>query len=397
VPLLKVGDLVGRREVVRTIVRVLTDDHRAVDVYGVKAGCAITGIGGVGKSTVAGRVMERLASRGWCVAAVSGALQFGELALAVGAGALTASDEGLRIIAKALCDPTMDDNVRLKLLAQVLANHPVLLVLDNFEDNLTPRGGYRDPVIAKWIEILWSSAHTGRLLVTSRYPLPNSEAWLATMELGPLSNAQTAKLLFRHPRLRDADSKSVKVVQRVIGGHPRMIEYLDAILNRGRARLASVEAKLRALARKRNIDLDHVGSAMEEAIHKALEVGAADVLLDELLAHRQPPVTGNCSFKPRCSPCLSRSRALRKASRMRRRPSILELFATQLDGWRTSRSWSEWIISSCGCIVGRLRRWPSVCLRRSINRTASTGADTSAGTQRKRALSSMPSRAFGCF
>jgi hypothetical protein len=104
------------------------------------------------------------------------------------------------------------------------------------------------------------------------------------MELGPLSNAQTAKLLFRHPRLRDADSKSVKVVQRVIGGHPRMIEYLDAILNRGRARLASVEAKLRALARKRNIDLEHAGSAMEEAIHKALEVGAADVLLDELLA-----------------------------------------------------------------------------------------------------------------
>jgi hypothetical protein len=284
VPLLKIGDLVGRREVVRTVIRVLTGDERAVKEFGVKAGCLITGIGGVGKSTVAGRVMERLASCGWSVAAMSGTLRLGDLAIAVGTTALTSGSDILRALAGPLCSSTLGDDVRLTLLSQVLANYPFLLVCDNFEDNITLGGrSYHDPVVAGWVQALCTSARTGRLLITSRYAVPESEAWLATIELGPLSRAQTAKLLFRHPRLRDVDPESIKLVQRVIGGHPRMVEYLDAILNRGRARLAGVEARLRRLARERNIDLTRTGIEVEEAIQKALEVGTADILLDELL------------------------------------------------------------------------------------------------------------------
>ena len=284
VPLLKIGDLVGRREEVRTIMRILTDDPRAVDKFGRKAGCVITGIGGVGKSTVAGRVMERLAEKGWYVVAVGGTVGPRELSLAIGRAALADGFEGISTQAKKLRDDTLSDEDRLYLLTQFIADYPVLLVLDNFEDNLSAgENTYKDPVIANLIQTLCQSSRAGRLLVTSRYPLPESSVWLVTRHLGPLSKAQTAKLFLRHSGLKDATPESLKLIQRLIGGHPRMIEYLDAIVNQGRARLAVVEEKLRSLAKRENIDLDQPGDKIEDQIHKALDVGAADIMLDELL------------------------------------------------------------------------------------------------------------------
>ena len=284
VPLLDIGDLVGRREEVRTIMRILTDDPRAVEQFGHKAGCVITGIGGVGKSTVAGRVMERLTDKGWFVFPISGTVSPGELSFAIARAAMADGFEGIRAPATPLRDETLGDEDRLYLLTQLLANHPVLLVLDNFEDNLVPgENTYQDPITANLIQTLCTSAHTGRLLITSRYPLPESSAWLVTRHLGPLSVAQTGKLFLRHPRLRDAAPENVKLIQRIIGGHPRMIEYLDAILNQGRARLAAVEEKLRQLAARENVDLKQSGDKIEDKIRKALDLGVADIMLDELL------------------------------------------------------------------------------------------------------------------
>ena len=284
VPMLKIGDLVGRREEVRTIMHILIDDPRAVERFGHKAGCVLTGIGGVGKSTVAGRVMERMADKGWFVIPVSGTVSSGELSLAIGRAALKDGFEGIRSPAKLLRDETLSDEDRLYLITELLADHPVLLVLDNFEDNLVPGESiFQDPVTGNLIQTLCKSARTGRLLVTSRYPLPESSTWLVTRHLGPLSTAQTGKLFLRHSSLKDAAPERIKLIQRVIGGHPRMIEYLDAILNKGRARLAAVEEKLRKLATKENIDLKQSGDEIEDKIRKALDVGVADIMLGELL------------------------------------------------------------------------------------------------------------------
>lgn len=55
VPALGVGELIGRRVELRETLRTLREDRRSV---------ALTGIGGVGKSSVAGRVVARLAEQG---------------------------------------------------------------------------------------------------------------------------------------------------------------------------------------------------------------------------------------------------------------------------------------------------------------------------------------------
>ncbi|MGH3684092.1 MAG: TIR domain-containing protein [Pseudonocardiaceae bacterium] len=63
VPALGVGELIGRRVELRETLRTLRDGSRSV---------ALTGIGGVGKSSVAGRVMARLSEQSWVCSATTG-------------------------------------------------------------------------------------------------------------------------------------------------------------------------------------------------------------------------------------------------------------------------------------------------------------------------------------
>ena len=63
-----------------------------------------------------------------------------------------------------------------------------------------------------------------------------------------------------------------------------MLEYLDAILRKGQARLPDVENRLKKQLKKLNIDLEEAPKEFEEAVSIAEEVGAGDILLDELLA-----------------------------------------------------------------------------------------------------------------
>ncbi|HVT56756.1 MAG TPA: CHAT domain-containing protein, partial [Thermoanaerobaculia bacterium] len=58
VPLLRMDDLIGRRQELRQLLRVLRDDPRAVARHGRKAGGVVLSIGGVGKSALAGRAMS---------------------------------------------------------------------------------------------------------------------------------------------------------------------------------------------------------------------------------------------------------------------------------------------------------------------------------------------------
>jgi hypothetical protein len=62
-----------------------------------------------------------------------------------------------------------------------------------------------------------------------------------------------------------------------------MVEYLDAILRRGAARLPAVAERPRASARALGLDPQHLGGDLEEAIRDTLRLGAEDVLLDQRL------------------------------------------------------------------------------------------------------------------
>lgn len=196
---------------------------------------------------------------------------------------ITQNDPQLQAIGQKLGE-NLPDQVWLQLITALLANYPVLLVLDNFEDNLKLGGKeYLDAITGPVMQTLHRAAQRGKLLVTCRYPVPEADDWLATEAPGPLSPAQTGKLMLRLGALSRQDPESLRLVQRTIGGHPRMLEYLDAILRKGKgARVADVARRLREQAQAQNIDLRKERS-LEEAMQVALQVGAGDILLGQLL------------------------------------------------------------------------------------------------------------------
>ncbi|MCP4689057.1 MAG: CHAT domain-containing protein, partial [Desulfobacterales bacterium] len=291
VPLLAVGDLIGRRKELRHIIRVLENDPGTVKKIGAKAGCLILGIGGVGKSTLAGRVMQRMKDRNWLIAAVAGKWTLAELSTTVG-GALLASDNtDLNPLTTALLKGDLPDQARLQVLAHLLGGFRLLLVLDNFEDNLEPAGaGFLDPTMEKILALLYQSANQGKIIITTRHPAPGSDPWLAPLHLGPLSPAQTRKLFLRLPALEEKDPATLTMIHRCIGGHPRVLEYLDALLRKGAARLPRVAVLFREMADKAGITKAEMGRDTEASIRQALLLGAEDILLSQLLeiiGHRE--------------------------------------------------------------------------------------------------------------
>ena len=108
VPLLQEDDLIGRRREAREIIRVLTDDPKSIAQFGRKAGCQILGTGGVGKSSIAGRIMQRMADRGWLIATPRG-WGLDNIATALSATLWDHPDKALAKLAKDLAQPAPDE------------------------------------------------------------------------------------------------------------------------------------------------------------------------------------------------------------------------------------------------------------------------------------------------
>ncbi|MEZ4768174.1 MAG: tetratricopeptide repeat protein [Caldilineales bacterium] len=162
-----------------------------------------------------------------------------------------------------------------------------LLVLDNFEDNLALGGGrFADETAALLLDELLAAAGRGKLLITSRYPLPEGAGGdgLAAVHLPPLSPAETRRFFHRLEGLATTGAGDTQAVLRRIGGHPRTLEYLDALLRRAPARLAHANRSLRAELRRRGLALEAMGGDLDSALRDAAQLAAGNILLDELLA-----------------------------------------------------------------------------------------------------------------
>ncbi|MBK6670047.1 MAG: hypothetical protein IPG46_10430 [Actinobacteria bacterium] len=146
-------------------------------------------------------------------------------------------------------------------LCEVLRDLPLLLVLDNFESNVhTPVDGattFTDVATIVLAERLLTSAGAGRVLVTSRYRLPDVGDLSVEVAVGPLSGAEVRKLFRRHTGLAAVRGDDAVLVDRMVGGHPRVLEFVDALLAGDPAKVGPVTAKLRQLARDENVDLRH--------------------------------------------------------------------------------------------------------------------------------------------
>ena len=292
------GEFVGRRRAQRRWPAELLAPRAA--------GLVLYGIGGVGKTTLAAELIRRVAEyEPQRLAVVAGSSLTG--------GTVTV-DRVLAAIADAVrrqsgTQPTLDyaerqdADWRSRLAAlqeDVLDVQPVLIVLDNFEDNLTAqtapgRPGWRivaDQDLAALLAALATRPGRARLLITSRYPfaLPGqADRVLSFQPVGPLSPAETMKLAWALPALDRLTEPELERVRQMVGGHPRCLEYLDALLSGGHSSYPDVTTRLSAnLAARLDIpDLDEwfaTHDTLEQALAETLTLAADDVLLDRLLA-----------------------------------------------------------------------------------------------------------------
>jgi hypothetical protein len=196
------------------------------------AGLVVHGMGGIGKSILAGQIATRVGrTQGGCVVTVvDGEISAADLA----AGPAEAN----------------------------------FTVFHNFDDNLSQEAGqwaFRDPalptLLANW---------TGKLLITCRHPFTwpalggaqtaPSAPWLAPSRtaldkvvfrrLGPLTRSGAAELTASLPALRRLTESDRDRAWRLTAGHPLAIEYLNSLLALGE-RYAGVAARIEAMVEAR--------------------------------------------------------------------------------------------------------------------------------------------------
>jgi tetratricopeptide (TPR) repeat protein len=269
------------------------------------AGIVLHGIGGVGKTTLAAEIITRLRSRepSRVVVSLTGPVTLegliGTVVTAIRGDQLmnghdaTAAIEALDIAGRT--DAPWRERLAM-LRGQVLDEIPVLLLLDNFEDNLRPDGaaGYLvgDEALAGLLAAWAADPGRSRLLVTCRYrfTLPGgAEQALSFRQLGALSRAETMKFAWSLPALDRLDESQLVQVWRLVGGHPRSLEYLDALLSGDQARYDDVTGRLSAAVGRRMSGADRgtwlaAGPGLDAALAETVALAADDVLLDDLLA-----------------------------------------------------------------------------------------------------------------
>jgi tetratricopeptide (TPR) repeat protein len=289
----EVGEFVGRRSEMRQARRALA---------GPKAGLLVHGIGGVGKSTLAAEVLRSLGEDAGLVVSKAGQLSVDDVLKETGARlqqAASRTEEAGQLAQAGLMlragDVEWADRWR-ALAEGILPGLPMTVLLDNFEDNLHEAvgGGWqvRDPELADFLAGWALRPGRSRLIFTSRYPftLPKgAERRLADLHLGPLSAAETSKLIWRLDGLDALTGEEKDRAYRNVGGHPRTLEYLDALL-RGQARFDDVAQRMEDRLAARGITdpaawLAAPGRDLDANLAEAITLAVDDIVLARLLDH----------------------------------------------------------------------------------------------------------------
>lgn len=292
-----VGDFVGRRREERFSQEALRDKHCS--------GVLLRGLGGVGKSSLAAEVVRWSLEDGWQVGSVKGETSPDAVLAEIGRCVRAAAREGRsgerrRDLAVELQRPDRDWEERFDLLSrQLLGEVPLLLLLDNFEDNLAAggptdvalpaslRNADLEELLARWL----LNPGNSRLAFTCRFrfQLPRqAHRRLRELHLGPLSFAEARKLMWRLPGLDALAPRERLRAYADVGGHPRALEYLDALLRGGQARFPDVAERMEAALASRDLpavqgSMRDLAGNLDRSTAEAVSLASGDVLLDGLL------------------------------------------------------------------------------------------------------------------
>ncbi|HEY0716064.1 MAG TPA: hypothetical protein VGD68_00475, partial [Streptosporangiaceae bacterium] len=194
------------------------------------AGLIVHGVGGIGKSVLATQIAARLPQLDPDCAAVSltGEITPDAFLAAVATAGRRhplAVDRG-GTVAEAIAAADRADLPwiqRMSLLREhMLPRVPLLLVLDDFDDNLILADGtctIRDPELVELLNFWAARPHRGRLLITCRYrfAVPDvASARLAFRQLGPLSQAGAIELATSLPALSLLGEHDLDLVWRLL-------------------------------------------------------------------------------------------------------------------------------------------------------------------------------------
>lgn len=229
---------VGRRRVIQRCLRTLRRPHGADDAA---EALVLQGMGGLGKSSLASRLLERMPTHQRAVwyGRVDLA-KFRELTDKIQFPGLDQQIEA----AKLLDNDQAPLAVRLRHLLGVdgpLGQTPCLFVFDDFEDgNLDPRDGDHvlSPQMADILPALLTAIRDtdspSRVIVTSRYRFPTPNGTRIVVEaLETLTTVEQDKKLTNLGNLRPESRVDSTIRTRAIGaaaGNPRLLDWLDLIV-----------------------------------------------------------------------------------------------------------------------------------------------------------------------
>ncbi len=210
---------VGRRETERRLRRAF-ERERAV---------AIHGLGGIGKSTLAARFLERRKEEGARLLIVYAGRDLAPAAL------LEEVAGKLGVTRGAVASPEeSEQQFRTDLQNALREVMPTILLLDNFEDQQDQDGKLLNSALRETLtELAVLGGTEFRLFFTSRLPveLPDAPFEVYNLDLGELSRSGCRKLRFLDPEgLGSLHEEAWSQVLDHLGGHPKALELLGGYL-----------------------------------------------------------------------------------------------------------------------------------------------------------------------
>jgi len=234
-------EFVGRRRILQAGLRQLRKDR----------GLLLYGLGGVGKSTIAARLLERL--RGYERLVIHRGLDEDKLISLLSQYCQTETGQGI-------LSEKLPLRQRLSKFLKSGLNQPreqLIFVLDDFEDNLEARGESwvlsteAAPIFEALLEAIAQSPLAHRFLITCRYQFElgqKLQRYFLAKQVQALRGADLTKkcqrlLSFSTDSTVEADLRDQ--AQAIADGNPRLLEWLDLLLQQSDLDMTSILAVMR--------------------------------------------------------------------------------------------------------------------------------------------------------